>query len=131
MVSGGEVVIGTKLLYADEFRTTREVGTGSWLGLAQQGRGFGTEARAAVLQFAFDHLSAQQARTTSWSDIASQRINMKLGYRPDGSEREVRRGEATTVTRFLLSRADFEQNRPEWRVDVDGLSPCLPLLGAD
>lgn len=34
-------VIGTQLLYAQDFHTTREVGTGSWLGLAYQGRGFG------------------------------------------------------------------------------------------
>lgn len=125
-------VIGTQLLYADQFATTREVGTGSWLGLPYQGRGFGTEARAAVLQFAFECLGACQARTTSWSDnMASQRINAKLGYRPDGTECEVRRGEATTVTRFLLLREDFGQYRPEWTVDVDGLAPCLPLLGAE
>ena len=86
----------------------------------------------AVLQFAFDHLGAVQARTTAWADnTASHRVSTKLGYRPDGTQRETRRGEATTVTRFLLSRADFEQNRPEWTIDVEGLSPCLPLLGAD
>lgn len=60
-------VVGTQLLYADEFHTTREVATGSWLGLAHQGHGLGTEARAAVLMFAFDHLHACQARTTSWA----------------------------------------------------------------
>lgn len=125
-------VIGTQLLYADEFHTTREVGTGSWLGLAHQGRGLGTEARAAVLLFAFDHLDACQARTTSWADNrASQRINAKLGYQPDGSKRETRRGEPATVARYLLTRENFENYRPEWTIEVAGPTSCLPLLGAD
>lgn len=125
-------VVGTQLLYADEFHTTREVATGSRLGLAHQGRGLGTEARAAVLLFAFDHLGAVQARTTAWADnTASNRVSAKLGYRQDGTNRETRRGEATTVNRFLLTREDFEQHHPEWTVEVTGLTSCLPLLGAD
>ena len=117
-------------MYAQEFRTTREVSTGSWLGLAYQGRGFGIEARVAVLQFVFDYLSAVQARTTAWADnTASNRVSDKLGYRQDGTERETRRGEATTVNRLLLSPQDFEQYRPEW-IGVGGAQPCLPLLGA-
>lgn len=55
-------VIGSQGLSARDFAITREVSTGSWLGMAHQGRGFGTEMRAAVLLFAFDHLGARTAR---------------------------------------------------------------------
>jgi len=37
--------------------------TGSWLGLAHQGKGYETEMRAAVLTYAFDHLGARVARS--------------------------------------------------------------------
>ncbi|MGH3584978.1 MAG: GNAT family N-acetyltransferase, partial [Pseudonocardia sp.] len=51
-------VVGMQELSATDFRILREVGTGSWIGLCHQGRGIGTEMRAAVLAFAFDHLGA-------------------------------------------------------------------------
>ena len=41
-------VVGTQALGADDFAVTRQVQTGSWLGLRHQGRGVGTEMRAAV-----------------------------------------------------------------------------------
>lgn len=124
-------VIGTQLLYADRFAVKREVGTGSWLGLPYQGRGFGTEARAAVLAFAFDHLGAVQARTSAWCDnAASLRVSAKLGYQRDGSETDERRGEPATAVRLLLTREDFARHRPDFHVEVEGLQPCLPLLGA-
>ena len=51
-------VIGTQRLGTHDFAVTREVGTGSWIGLRHQREGLGTEMRAAVLLFAFDHLGA-------------------------------------------------------------------------
>ena len=41
----------------------REVMTSSWLGVAHQGQGYGTEARTALLTLAFDHLGATDATT--------------------------------------------------------------------
>ena len=59
-------VIGTQGLAGKEFAITREVHTGSWLGQRHQGRGYGTEMRAAVLAFAFDHLGAEQDRSEAF-----------------------------------------------------------------
>ena len=56
-------VIGTQKLGARDFAITREVDTGSWIGLRHQGQGIGTEMRAAVVLFAFDHLGALTARS--------------------------------------------------------------------
>jgi RimJ/RimL family protein N-acetyltransferase len=122
-------VIGTQSVQGADFAVTREVSTGSWLGLRHQGRGVGTEMRAAVLQFAFDTLGARCARSIAFADNhASHRVSQRLGYRRDGTETSVRRGSPVEDVRLLLSREDFV--RPGWKVDVEGADGCLPLLGA-
>jgi RimJ/RimL family protein N-acetyltransferase len=122
-------VVGTQELGATEFAVTREVSTGSWLGLRHQGGGIGTEMRAAVLLFAFDHLGATRARSAAFVDnAASLRVSEKLGYRPDGTETVVRRGVATDDLRLLLMADDFR--RPDWTLEVEGAAACLPMLGA-
>jgi len=60
VLAGGEPV-GFQSIGGTEFAVTREVHTGSWLGRRHQGRGIGTEMRAAVLQLAFDGLGADWA----------------------------------------------------------------------
>ncbi|MEV1174780.1 GNAT family N-acetyltransferase [Nonomuraea sp. NPDC049784] len=59
-------VIGTQDLSAGSFPVTREVSTGSWLGRAHQGKGLGTEMRAAVLHLAFTGLGAQTAVSSAF-----------------------------------------------------------------
>jgi RimJ/RimL family protein N-acetyltransferase len=121
-------VVGTQDVEATEFAVTREVDTGSWVGRRHQGRGVGTEMRAAVLMWAFDHLGATRARSAAFVDnAASRRVSEKLGYRPDGGVSEVRRGRRADKVRFLLEPAAFV--RPSWRLQVEGLEACLPLLG--
>jgi hypothetical protein len=51
-------VIGNQGVYAKNFAILNEVSTGSWIGRRHQDSGIGTEMRAAVLMFAFDHLGA-------------------------------------------------------------------------
>ena len=51
--------IGTQTIDGKRFGVMRTVGTGSWLGRAYQGQGFGKEMRAAVLGLAFDGLGAR------------------------------------------------------------------------
>jgi len=121
-------VVGVQELQAQEFGLTREVGTGSWLGMRHQGDGIGTEMRAAVLMFAFDHLGADLARSGAFADNpASLRVSEKLGYRPDGTTTRARRGRRAVEVRLLLERAAFR--RPDWALQVDGVAGCLPALG--
>jgi RimJ/RimL family protein N-acetyltransferase len=121
-------VAGVQGLSATEFAVTRDVETGSWLGLRHHGRGIGTEMRAAVLMFAFDHLGATQARSGAFLDNpASLRVSEKLGYRRDGVELFARRGERAENVRLLLTPGAFR--RPAWDLRVDGLPACLPMLG--
>ena len=121
-------VIGMQGLGAGGFAVTREVRTGAWIGLRHQGRGIGTEMRAAVLAFAFDHLGAVRARSAAFSDNpASLRVSEKLGYRRDGTETFVRRGRTTEDVRLLLTPDAFR--RPAWTLRVEGVAGCLPMLG--
>src|SRR5262249_7173652 len=53
--AGGEL-IGSQGLDATDFVATRTAETGSWLGQRYQGRGFGTEMRAAMLELFFHGL---------------------------------------------------------------------------
>ncbi|MGH3913189.1 MAG: GNAT family N-acetyltransferase [Pseudonocardiaceae bacterium] len=122
-------VIGTQSLSGKDFAITREVRTGSWLGLAHQRQGFGTEMRAAVLLLAFDHLGAATARSGAFTDnLASLRVSEQLGYRPDGSSVLTRRGERATEIRLALPAHGFV--RPRWSLEVAGLNGCRELLGA-
>ncbi|MHA6792025.1 GNAT family N-acetyltransferase [Pseudonocardia bannensis] len=124
-------VVGVQSVMATDFAVTREVSTGSWLGLAHQRRGIGTEMRAAVLLFAFDHLGATRARSGAFTDNrASHRVSEKLGYRPDGTNTYARRGERVEEVRLLLTPEAFAAHRPTWTLEADGVEDCAALLGA-
>ncbi|MFC0625487.1 GNAT family N-acetyltransferase [Kribbella deserti] len=120
-------VIGAQGLTGKDFGVTREVSSGSWIARRLQGQGLGTEMRAAVLLFAFDHLGAQTARSEAFTDNpASQSVSRKLGYQPDGTMTVDRMGKRATQVRLLLPASEFV--RPEWQLEVSGLEDCLPLL---
>lgn len=125
------VVVGRQDLEGGKFATTREVFTGSWLGLAHQGRGTGTAMRLAVLSLAFDHLSALTATTAAWKDnTASNRVSAKAGYERDGEGVAVVRGIRREEWRYRMTAERWRQlGHPA--VEVDGLTDaCRELLGA-
>ncbi|MFC4002645.1 GNAT family N-acetyltransferase [Prauserella oleivorans] len=125
------VVVGQQAISAQDFSVTREVRTGSWLGLAHQGSGLGTEMRAAVLHLAFAGLGAEEARTGAFEDnVASLAVSRKLGYADDGIARHAVRGKAVVERRMRLTRQAWQRHRSV-PVTVRGLQPCLPLLGVD
>ena len=122
-------VVGTQGVDAERFATMREVGTGSWLGRAEQGRGLGTEMRAAVLELAFAGLGAQFATSEAFADNhASYAVSRKLGYADDGIARHVVRGAAITGRRLRLDREGWEKARTI-PVRIEGLEPCLSMFG--
>jgi RimJ/RimL family protein N-acetyltransferase len=122
-------VVGTQGIRASDFGILREVGTGSWVGMRHQGRGIGTEMRAAALAFAFDHLGAVRARSSAYvRNRASLRVSERLGYRHDGTSSVVRRGLPTEEVRLLVTPETFVG--PDWKLEVERLDTCRPLLGA-
>jgi RimJ/RimL family protein N-acetyltransferase len=129
VVVAAGTVIGTQALDGKEFAVLREVGTGSWLGRAHHGRGYGTEMRAAVLHLAFDSLQAEYATSEAFQDnLASYGVSKRLGYADNGVERHVVRGKPVVGRRLRLDREAWAAARTV-DVTVSGLEPCLPMFG--
>jgi RimJ/RimL family protein N-acetyltransferase len=82
LVRAGGQLAGSQSVGVDDREPGRVVTTGSWLGASFQGRGIGTEMRAAVLELAFRCLDAEAA-TSAWleGNATSRRVSEKLGYR--------------------------------------------------
>jgi RimJ/RimL family protein N-acetyltransferase len=121
-------VIGTQGIEALDFERERTVETGSWLGERYQRRGFGTEQRAAVLEFAFRGLGARAATTGAMlPNIASQRVSEKLGYDVVGTREFAPRGEPVPHLDYRLERGAWRSPVP---VEIRGLARALHLFGA-
>ena len=120
--------VGTQALSARSFARTRRVDTGSWLGRDRQGRGLGTEMRAAALELAFAHLGAEEAWSAAHDDNeASRRVSEKLGYTAAGTEWHRPRGERVRATKLIRRRNGWHSPVP---VEIERLAPLLPLFGA-
>jgi len=127
-VADGQVV-GTQEMGGRDFAVARQVETGSWLGLAHHGKGYGTEMRAAILALAFEGLEAWFAATEAFAhNEASWRVSAKLGYTDNGTERHVVRGEPVVGRRMLLTRENWAAARTI-DTEITGLEPCLPQFG--
>ena len=123
-------LVGIAELRGPDFRISRRVHTGSWLGREFQGSGLGTEMRCGVVMFAFGWLGATRAESAAFTDNpASLRVSAKLGYRPDGTEVVQRRPDERAVDqRLLLTPETFRA--PDWTLRVEGFdSACAAQLG--
>jgi RimJ/RimL family protein N-acetyltransferase len=124
------VLVGVQQLQSVDFAVLRTVTTSSWLGQSYQGKGIGTEMRAAALSFSFDVLGADVATSGAYDyNPASVRVSEKLGYERNGVRRESVRGKAVEALLFRMTRALWFR-RPRPVVLVEGLEPCLELFGA-
>jgi hypothetical protein len=103
---------------ARDFARLLEVGTGSWLGRAFHGRGYGTEMRAAVLDLAFEGLGAEYATSEAFEDNAASYA----------VSRNVVRGTPKVGRRLRLDRAGWAAAR-RVPVQISGLQPCRPMFG--
>jgi RimJ/RimL family protein N-acetyltransferase len=130
VVADGEIV-GTQSLMGERFAVTRWFATGSWLGQPHQGKGIGKEMRSAVLHLGFAGLGGEYAETSAFADNErSLGVTRSLGYRENGFKIDDREGTAAKHLRFVMTRADWEARRRD-DIVVEGLGPCLRLLGLD
>ena len=124
-------IVGTQGVQAREWPVTRTVETGSWLARSQQGKGIGTEMRAAILHLTFAGLHALRATTGAYEDNPSSLgVTRKLGYRPNGEAVWDVEGVRRTELLFVLDRADWEPRRRA-DIEIEGLEPCRPLFALD
>jgi RimJ/RimL family protein N-acetyltransferase len=120
--------IGIQDVMAQDFAHRRTVLTGSWLGLAHQGRGYGTEMRAAVLWLAFEELGALVAESGYVDgNEASARVSGKLGYLANGERLIAPKG--TLVTEHAVRITPETWRRDLVPVTIEGLEPCRGLFG--
>lgn len=123
--------VGIQDMRAVDFGVRREIVSGSWLGLAHQGKGLGTEMRAGMLHLAFAELGTVSATSMSFTEnLSSATVSRKLGYRPDGITRDVLHGEVVESQRFRLSREDWEREE-HLPVTVTGLKGSEDLFGIE
>jgi RimJ/RimL family protein N-acetyltransferase len=122
--------IGAQTISGDDFAIHRTVDSGSWLGQAYQGRGFGKEMRSAVLAFAFDGLGARFATSSAFLDnAASNAVSRGLGYEENGRGSLAPQGVARETQLFRMS-AEAWRSRPRPPVEIEGLDACREMFGA-
>lgn len=122
-------LVGSQGMQTEKFAITRSFETGSWLGLAHQGRGIGKEMRAAVIHLGFAGFGAEYATTTAFHDNgASLGVTRSLGYRENGFVIADREGKSDRHLLFVMTRADWETRRRD-DITIEGLDDCLPVLG--
>jgi RimJ/RimL family protein N-acetyltransferase len=127
-IAGGRP-IGVQDFWAQDFSHRRSVSTGSWIGKQFQRRGLGTEMRAAVLWLAFECLGALVAESAYLDgNAASARVSEKLGYVANGERIVAPKGEP--MTQHLVRVTPETWHRELVPVEVEGLEPCLDMLGA-
>ena len=121
--------IGMQDLRGSEFTKFGTASTFSWLAPGRRGRGIGTEMRAAVLHLAFAGLGAREAESDAFTDNhASNQVSRALGYEPNGTTWDTRRGEAAVIQRWRLTRDAWERVRRD-DIELVGVQECLPALG--
>jgi len=122
-------LIGSQGFTGHRFAVYRTIATGSWLGLPFQGQGYGTEMRAAVLAFAFDHLGALRAESDAFlSNARSAAVSRSLGYVENGIAQAAPEGHAIPTQRFLMTVDDWRA-RPRPPIEVTGFEACRDLFG--
>ena len=124
--------VGVQQIEATAFPVRRTIRSGTWVGLALQRNGYGTEMREAVLELAFRHLGAQWAEAgTNETNVGAQRMLERLGYRWNGLgvTEGGPGGAAQEVVNYRLTAADWlAVPRPHVRIEraPGDLDPFLP-----
>ena len=126
---GGRVV-GVQGISATDYTRTLSVTTGSWLALTEQGRGFGTRMRRALLTAFAEHFDTRVFHTAYVEgNDASRRVSEKLGYRPNGEKLiVVQDGQAHREHQLVLDAADLVRDE---EIGVTGAEAVRRFLGLD
>ncbi|WP_209326410.1 GNAT family N-acetyltransferase [Brevibacterium renqingii] len=127
---GGRAV-GIQGVNGRHFSRTHTVSTGSWLARSEQGHGYGTQMRWAIVIAFADHCGASTFETAYVEgNEASRRVSEKVGYSPNGSHTIVaQNGEARLEHKLTLDSVDIA--RPDEAVQVEGAAAFRRFLGLE
>ncbi|GIE28462.1 hypothetical protein Ait01nite_015070 [Actinoplanes italicus] len=128
VLADGEA-IGMQDLIGRDFARFGTVSSFSWLAPGRRGQGLGREMRSAILHLAFAGLDAREAGSDAFADNeASNRVSRALGYEPNGTDWDSRRGEPAPIQRWRLTRDVWEKNSRD-DIELIGVKECRPVLG--
>ena len=126
----GDDVVGSQTLEGEDFPRLHTVDSASWLAPDARGRGWGVQARAAILALAFGPLGASAAITSAWHDNgASLGVSRSLGYQPNGMTTHRRGDQPDEMVHLRLTREQWLDSPWRDRVEVRGFEPCRPFFG--
>ncbi len=121
--------IGSQSIAGQNFSNLGRVNTGSWLSNPHQGKGLGTEMRAAVLELAFVGLNATLATSGArLENGASLGVSRKLGYENNGQIPVMMGDQRTTEQLLALTRERWAAHRPDIDIEIHGLDACLDMF---
>jgi RimJ/RimL family protein N-acetyltransferase len=108
-------LIGTMgLHHIDWFN--RRAATGSYIGNAQhRGKGYGREAKLALLEYAFNTLDLQKIDSEAFShNLASQKCLLACGYQQEGVRRSIAfiNGQRVDGVMFGITAAEWREQHP-------------------
>ena len=122
-------VVGMCSVHAEQFPHNRRLTTGSWLGLAHQGRGIGKEVRQAALHLIFAGFDADLAVTRAWHDnTASLAVTRSLPYTQTATTVETRRDRPDTMVGFAMTPGQWATVRRD-DIRLAGIEDARALLG--
>lgn len=125
-------LIGMQDCYAHDWSILRTISSGSWLRADRQGQGLGTEARAAMLLWAFDHFGAEYAESGAYTwNERSRRVSESLGYFTSGTQRVPDAHGAEPEWEYLFRLPKNDLLRPPWQIQVTGNDALKSFLGHD
>lgn len=128
-VVDGRVVGSQGVFTTKDWKVTKTVETGSWLGREHHGKGMGKEMRIAILHLAFDGFGAEEAFTSAFADNPSSLgVTKALGYRANGTDRVARDGRVVGLCRYVIDRDGFAALRRD-DIEVHGAAPVVELFG--
>ncbi|MCF2571318.1 GNAT family N-acetyltransferase [Brevibacterium sp. UCMA 11754] len=123
--------VGIQGVSAKDFVRTRSISTGSWLALQEQGKGYGTQMRRAVVTAFADHFDAAAFHSGYFEgNGASRRVSEKLGYSPNGVKTTIAQdGLAHAEHQVILAASDIVRGPDP--VEVAGAEVVRRFLGLD
>lgn len=121
--------IGIQTLEGRTFPADRTIDTASWIAKPFRGNGFGIQARALVLEFAFGQLAAQHAITSAVvTNHASLGVSRHLGYRDAGITPHITDEGDVDLQHLSLDRATWTARNDAPQIEVAGFAACRPFF---
>ncbi len=122
--------IGIQTLLARNFKITKRVEHGAWLGLEYHSQGYGTEARIAMLELVFERMGALEAHSDYLEgNKKSAGVSYKLGFVDNGKEYAEHCGEQVIRHYVTLTREVWQKSMHPSGASITGYEPCLEWMG--